>query len=74
MATAPDWLAAQTLAFAQQHPQDPRVPEALYLAVRATRYGCTDSQTGDFSQRAFDVLHRRFPNTEWAKKTPYWFK
>lgn len=74
VSTAPDWLAAQTLAFAQRHPQDPRMPEALYLAVRATRYGCTDSQTGDFSQRAFDLLHRRFPGTEWAKKTPYWFK
>ena len=74
IATAPDLLAAQTLAFAQRHPQDPRVPEALYLAVRATRYGCTDSQTGGFSQRAFDLLHRRYPNTEWAKRTPYWFK
>jgi hypothetical protein len=73
VATAPDWLGAQTLAFAQAHPQDPRVPEALYLVVRSTRYGCTDNQTGDFSHRAFDLLHRRYPNTEWAKKTPYWF-
>jgi hypothetical protein len=73
VATAPDWLGAQTLAFAQAHPQDPRVPEALYLAVRATRYGCTDKETGDFSHRAFDLLHRLYPNTDWAKKTPYWF-
>jgi hypothetical protein len=72
--TAPDWLAAQTLAFAQAHPQDPRVPEALHLVVRATRYGCTDFETGDFSHRAFDLLHRRYPATEWARKTPYWFK
>ena len=73
VATGPNWLGAQTLAFAQAHPQDPRVPEALYLAVRATRYGCTDKETGDFSHRAFDLLHRRYPNTEWARKTPYWF-
>jgi len=72
--TAPDWLAAQTLAFAEAHPQDPRVPEALYLVVRATRYGCEDNQTGDFSHRAFDLLHRRYAATEWAAKTPYWFK
>jgi hypothetical protein len=72
--TAPDWLAAQTLAFAQAHPQDPRVPEALYLVVRATRYGCTGGQTGDFSHRAFDLLHRRYAATDWAAKTPYWFK
>jgi len=72
--TAPDWLAAQTLAFARAHPQDPRVPEALHLVVRATRYGCTGGQTGDFSHRAFDLLHRRYPTGEWAAKTPYWFK
>jgi hypothetical protein len=72
--TAPDWLAAQTLAFAQAHPQDPRVPEALYLAVRATRFGCTDAETGDYSRRAFQLLHRRYPDSDWAAKTPYWFK
>jgi len=72
--SAPDWLAAQTLAFARAHPQDPRVPEALYLVVRATRYGCTGNQTSDFSHRAFDLLHRRYPATDWAAKTPYWFK
>jgi hypothetical protein len=72
--TAPNWLGAQTLAFAQQHPQDPRVPEALYLVVRATRYGCGDTKTGQYSKSAFDLLHRSYPNSEWTKKTPYWFK
>jgi hypothetical protein len=72
-ATGPDWLGAQTLAFARQHPEDPRVPVALYLVVRATRYGCTDAQTGGFSKRAFDLLHGRYPNSEWTKKTPYWY-
>jgi len=71
---APDWLGAQAVAYAAAHPEDPRVPESLYLVVRATRYGCTDAQTGDASKRAFDLLHRRYPNTEWAKKTPYWYK
>ena len=71
---APDWLGTQTLAFAQQHPDDSRIPEALYLVVRATRFGCTDDKTGDVSKRAFDLLHRRYPTTEWAKKTPYWYK
>jgi hypothetical protein len=71
---APDWLGAQTLAFARQHPQDPRVPVALYLVVRSSRYGCTDAQTGEFSKRAFDLLHRSYPDSEWAKKTPYWYQ
>jgi hypothetical protein len=71
---APDWLSAQAVAFAQAHPDDPRIPEALYLVVRSSRYGCTDDKTGDFSKRAFDLLHKRYPNTEWAKKTPFWYK
>jgi hypothetical protein len=71
---APDWLGAQTIAFAQRHPQDPRVPEALYLVVRASRYGCTDAKTGEYSKGAFDLLHQRYPNSEWTKKTPFWFK
>jgi hypothetical protein len=71
---APDWLGAQTVAFAEKHPQDPRLPEALSLAVRASRYGCTDDKTGQFSKAAFDLLHQRYPNSDWAKKTPFWYK
>jgi hypothetical protein len=41
--------------------------------VRASRYGCNDDKTGDVSKRAFDLLHRRYRNTEWATKTPYWY-
>jgi hypothetical protein len=73
LAAGPDWLGAQTLAFAEQYPQDARIPEALYLVVRASRYGCNDAKTGDVSKRAFDLLHRRYPNTQWTKKTPYWY-
>jgi hypothetical protein len=69
-----NWLGAQTLAFAAAHPDDPRIPEALHLVVRASRYGPVDKDTGGFSKRAFDLLHRRYSNTEWARKTPYWYK
>ena len=71
---APDWLGQQTLAFARQHPDDPRVPEALHLVVRASRYGCTDPKTGDYSKAAFDLLHSRYPNSPWTRQTPFWFK
>jgi hypothetical protein len=37
---AADYLAAQTVEWARSHCDDPRVPEALHLAVQATRYGC----------------------------------
>ena len=70
---APSWLAAQTLEWAEREPADPRLPEALHLAVRATRYGCTDGDNRKYSKAAFDLLHRRFPSSEWTKKTPYYY-
>lgn len=79
--SGPDWLNARAIAWAKTHPDDPRTPEVLHLAVRAYRYGCTDlrplakAPTGrtNFSKQAFDLLHRRYPDSEWTKKTPYWF-
>ena len=52
-------------------PPDPQVPEALHLAVRATRHGCTDNETSQWSKKAFQLLHRRYPKSEWAVKTKY---
>ena len=71
--TAPSWMAAQVLDWSKAHPEDPRVPEALHLAVRATRYGCTDDHNSKYSKAAFELLHRRYPRSEWAQKTPFWF-
>ena len=72
--TAPNYIARQVVDWANRKPNDPRVPEALHLAVRTTRYGCTDKDTARWSKAAFDVLHRKYPNNPWTKKTPYWFK
>jgi len=68
-----NYLAAQTLAWAGQQADDRRLPEALHLAVRATRYGCQNCATGKASKAVFDTLHKRFKNNPWQKKTPYWF-
>jgi hypothetical protein len=73
LATAPNHLAGQAIRWVLANPQDPRVPEALHLAVRATRYGCVDAATSRFSRQAFDLLHRRYPKNVWARKTRYWF-
>ena len=70
----PNYLSKQVIQWATKDPSDKRVPEALHLAVNATRYGCTDKETGRWSKAAFDLLHRQYPNTTWAKKTKYWFK
>lgn len=70
---APTYFSAPVLDWAKKHPDDPRVPEALHYFVRATRFGCADNSIGPSSQRAFQLLHQRYPASEWARKTPYWF-
>lgn len=72
--TAPNYLCQQAVAWAQADPGDPRVPEALHRAVKATRYGCTDEETGRWSKETFQTLHRQYPDSPWTAKTPYWFK
>jgi len=74
LGAAPNYIAQQVIQWANRTPADPRVPEALHLAVKTTRYGCTDKDSGRWSKAAFDLLHRKYPNTTWAKKTPHWFK
>jgi hypothetical protein len=71
--TGPNELGRWATKWVEDHPSDPRAPKVLYQVVRATRYGCTDAQTGAISHRAFALLHSRYPGSEWAKKTPFWF-
>lgn len=74
LGAAPNYLCRQVIEWATRHPGDPRVPEALHLAVKSTRYSCTDKQTGKWSKAAYDFLHQRYPGNPWTKQTPYWFK
>ena len=71
--TAPNYFGKVVLAWAKAHPDDARVPEALHLVVRSTRYGCTDRDTPRISRQAFDRLHAQYPKSQWAKQTPFWF-
>jgi hypothetical protein len=70
---AANYLCPIVFAWAHAHPQDPRVPQALHLAVNATHYGPNDETTSTYSKQAFDLLHRRYPNSEWTKKTKFWY-
>ena len=70
---APLYFAPAVLDWAKAHPDDPRVPEALHYFVRSTRFGCVDNSIGPYSRKAFDLLHLKYPKSEWTKKTPYWF-
>jgi hypothetical protein len=74
LGAGPTYISRQVVEWATLNPTDARVPEALHLAVKSTRYGCADKQTGRWSKAAHDLLHRRYPKSDWAKRTPYWFK
>jgi hypothetical protein len=73
-ASGSNFLAAKTSAWAESAPKEKRLPEALALAVKSTRFGCQNCDTGKVSKTAFDILKERFGTSEWKKKTPYWFK
>ncbi|MBD0371502.1 MAG: hypothetical protein ICV60_11740 [Pyrinomonadaceae bacterium] len=73
LGTGPNYLSREAIGWAKRAPNDPRVPEALHIAVMTTRYGCSDKDTGPLSKAAWQLLHTRYKNTAWAKKTPYWF-
>lgn len=70
---APNYLSAIVIKWAEGHLNDPNVPEALHLAVKSTRYGITDEKTSSFSKKAFQILHKQYPKSEWATKTKYWY-
>jgi len=70
LGSASRYLPRVVIDWGKKHPSDPRVPEALHLAIRAMRYGSSN----EWSREAFTLLHKNYPNSEWAKQTPYWFK
>lgn len=69
LGSSPTYLAREATRLAARLPNDPRVPEALHLAVRLTRYGCRDADNTAASRGAFRALHGRFPNSEWTRRT-----
>jgi hypothetical protein len=70
---APAYLAGIAVAWAKMHPQDPRVPEALHLAVRCTKLGERDRTSTKLSKEAFLILHRRYAKSRWTTETPYYY-
>jgi hypothetical protein len=76
-------IGQRVIDYAKAHPDDPRVPEALALTVRATHYACQSysfSPNGDTkspytptSKAAFELLHRQYPKSPWTAKTRYYY-
>jgi hypothetical protein len=70
---APNYLAAEAVKWARARPTDPDMAEALARAVQGTRWGCGDDKTSNASRLAFQTLHRLFPESEWTRRTRYWY-
>jgi len=62
------------IEWARSHPSDPLAAEALALAIDGWRWSaCNDGPKSDLPRRAFALLHRQFPQSEWAMRTKYWY-
>ena len=68
-----DYLGERILAWAKNHPDDLRLPEALHRVVNMPHLGCSGTETGNNSRAAFEFLHQRYPQNPWTKKTKYWY-
>ena len=69
----PDYLASEALAWARARPADPDAAEALALVVEGSRWTCEGAKDATLTRRAFQTLHRVFPQSKWAKQTKYWY-
>jgi hypothetical protein len=63
-----DYLCQKTLRWAESIPQEALLPELMHLCVRLSRF---DGVAPLSSFQVFKVLHGRYQNTEFSKKTPY---
>jgi hypothetical protein len=80
-------IGQRVIDYSNAHPDDPNVPEALALTVRATHYACqspdsypkgkppgdTTTEYTPVSKAAFELLHKRYPKSPWTIKTPYYY-
>ncbi len=71
-ATGTHSLWIEALDYVTAHPRDPRAGEMLYRLNRVARWGGGGAKD-HLSRRAFQLLHSRYPASEWARKTPFFY-
>jgi hypothetical protein len=69
----PTFLCTVVADYAASHKSDPRVPEALHLAVRASHYGAREKNTTPQSKKCFNLLHTNYPKSPYTANTPYYY-
>lgn len=70
---AATYFSQRIFAAAEKTPTAAWLAEALHRIVKVTRYGCDFPEKGKVSKKAFQLLHKNFADSDWAKKTPHWF-
>jgi len=68
------YLGTDALKWARDKRRDVDAAEALALTVQQWHFGCGDDDKWDIARQAFAALHRQFPQSAAAKRTPYWYK
>ena len=82
LGSADEYLGSQVLDRARSHPDDPDIPEALYLTLRMIRYGCyhsssdesyrTSEKVPSIAREVGGLMRRRYPKDPWTRKAaPY---
>ncbi|WEM98116.1 hypothetical protein P0M04_10465 [Telluria mixta] len=71
--TATGTLGDDVVQWAETHPADPELPWLLHVVVMSTRGGCLDKDASALSRKAHALLHKRWPRSEWARATPYFY-
>ena len=77
------WVGQRAIAYVKAHPTDKDAAETLALVVQGTRRGCegeyspkvqtSGSPQHTVSKEAFELLHSKYPKSEWALKTKYYY-
>jgi hypothetical protein len=66
------YLGKQVIEWAKDSPNDPRVPEALFIAAKANesyKYGCNSWENDEETKEAVETLLReQYPQSPWTAK------
>jgi hypothetical protein len=71
--TGGDFILSACIAMMRKTPGDPRLPEALYHAIRAPKFSDHTAATTKLSHTAYDLMHAQYPKDPWTAKTKYWY-
>jgi len=64
-------IVQATLAHADAHPDDPRLPQVLFDINKASRY--LHCNATEWSKKAYLYMHKQFPKHPLTKKVNYWY-